>query len=174
MRRDLADVFCTTAEGVRASAPSTGSWWTRSRRRSQWDEYGPKKARVNSAPARPPCDATGRRADAAGARRTKTIGIAYRHVDVALDRAARTREITLAAPEARARESAEMRGAGAELLAAALARELDDAILRPAHQRAGARLLVLRSEGDAGAVLAIDATPRDASDHWFVREVRLY
>ncbi len=55
-----------------------------------------------------------------------------------------------------------------------LARELDDAILHLRLNEPTLGLIVLRSEGDAAAVLAVDETLEARKDDWLVREIRLY
>ena len=54
-----------------------------------------------------------------------------------------------------------------------LARELDDAILHLRINEPELGLLVLRSEGDADAVLAADALLEAHASDWLVREIRL-
>ena len=55
-----------------------------------------------------------------------------------------------------------------------MARELDDAILHLRLNEPTLGLIVLRSEGDAAAVLAADELLEAHKDDWLVREIRLY
>jgi benzoyl-CoA-dihydrodiol lyase len=54
-----------------------------------------------------------------------------------------------------------------------MARELDDALLHLRFNETGLGLLVLRTEGDPGAVLAADALLEVHAEDWLVREIRL-
>ena len=51
-----------------------------------------------------------------------------------------------------------------------MARELDDAILSMRTNELDIGTWLLKTEGDAAAVLAADATLARHQDHWFVRE----
>jgi benzoyl-CoA-dihydrodiol lyase len=51
-----------------------------------------------------------------------------------------------------------------------MARELDDAILTMRTNEPAIGTWVLRTEGDIGAVLAVDASLRQHAQHWLVRE----
>ena len=98
VRRDLADVFCTTVEGVRADRAKEWKLVDHIAKPQQFAADG-QGARARSSPRR----ATGRRG-AHGialtplARTIDDAGYHYRHVDVAIDRTARTATITLRAP----------------------------------------------------------------------------
>ncbi|NUU24459.1 MAG: benzoyl-CoA-dihydrodiol lyase, partial [Streptomycetaceae bacterium] len=101
--------------------------------------------------------------------------IAYRHVTVDLDRAARTATLTVAAPNTPVpADAAAAQSEGAAFWPLAVTRELDDAIL---HLRTNENTLgtwVIKTAGDADAVLAHDAFLTAHADHWFVNEVRHY
>jgi benzoyl-CoA-dihydrodiol lyase len=100
-------------------------------------------------------------------------GYHYSFVDVTVDRAARRATLTVRGPqmaEPNALEHIIARGAAWWPLA--MARELDDALLLLRTNEPELGLLVLRTEGDAGAVLAADRAMDDHRDQWFVREVR--
>ena len=172
VRRDLADVFCSTEEGVRG------------RRAVEWrlvDEVVPPSAwearvrdRALEAAAR-----LDRPRDAKGVpltpldRRIEEDAVVYSSVRVALDRAGGRATVTALGPEA---------GPPADLDAARdagfwplrMARELDDAILHLRLNEPELGLLVLRTEGEAEPVLAHDAFLEAHKADWFVREVRLY
>ncbi|MGH6989290.1 MAG: enoyl-CoA hydratase-related protein, partial [Stellaceae bacterium] len=120
VRRDLADLFCTTAEGVRAD---------RAREWKLVDAIAPpqrftaavaERARALARPrgekgvALTPLD-----------RLIDDAGYHYRFVDVVLDRAARTATLTVTAPD----HVGAVEDEGAGWWPLAMARELDDAIL---------------------------------------------
>ena len=80
--------------------------------------------------------------------------IRYEHVEVAIDRAGRSATITLKAPGgAQPADVAAIEAAGADWYPLQMARQLDDAILHAAHQRARARHLDPEDRGDVDAVL---------------------
>jgi benzoyl-CoA-dihydrodiol lyase len=168
VRRDLADVFCTTEEGVRG------------RRAVQWrlvDEVVPPSAWEAAVAERA-------RGFAAAAGRPRGPGIVltplnrrisggaleYDFVQVALDHDARRATILLRGP---AELPAEIHAAGASFWPLVVARELDDALLHLRLNEPELGLIVIRSEGDPARVLAADALLEARKDDWLVREVRL-
>ena len=174
VRRDRADFFCTTAEGMRG------------KRAVDWrlvDELvpGSRFEAAVSARAHEFASRTDRPKDATGialAPLERTIDgdtIAYPHVSVALDRAAATATITIRAPAAAPpADAAGIAAAGTAFWPLALARELDDAIM---ELRFNERLIgtwVFRTEGDAALVEAADKALLDNADDWLVREITLY
>jgi len=170
VRRDLADVFCTTIEGVRAD------------RALAWhlvDAIARPKdfAATVSARARALAQASGRRPGEVGIalpplqRTIDTAGLHYPNVDVALDRGARVATFTLRAPAVPGPESeAAIQAAGAAWWPLAAARELDDAILLLRSNELAVGTWLLRSQGDPEVVLAIDRILAANAAHWLVRE----
>jgi benzoyl-CoA-dihydrodiol lyase len=168
VRRDLADLFCTTAEGVRAD------------RALQWGLVdtvaAPQKftAAVKER-AQALAHASDRPDHAAGVKLPpleRTIddsGYRYRCVDVAFDRAARVATLTIKAPETSevSLETAIHQGAGWWPLQ--MARELDDAILMLRLNEPELGTLVLKTRGDRMMVLAHDAVLMGETQNWFVR-----
>jgi benzoyl-CoA-dihydrodiol lyase len=171
VRRDHADVFCTTEEGVKG------------RRAVEWrlvDAVLPN-SRLEDAVA------TKAREWAAGADGTSG-GIAltplapgvsdshrdYRHVAVAFDRDARLATIVLRGPaDPPPASTDEMVARGAAFWPLQLARELDDAILAIRFNELDVAAMVFKSEGDARAVLDHDAFLDAHAAHWLAREIRL-
>jgi benzoyl-CoA-dihydrodiol lyase len=174
VRRDRADVFCSTEEGVRG------------RRAVEWrlvDEVVPPSAWDAKLRERALelADLSDRPADAKGIvltplqRSFSDEGVVYPHVRVAFDRAARLVTITVLGPDAPLpRDAAGIHADGAAFWPLALARELDDAILHLRLNEPTLGLIVLRSEGDPAAVLAADELLDAHKDDWLVREIRLY
>ena len=171
VRRDLADVFCTTAEGVRAD------------RAKGWrlvDRVAPP-ARFQDLVAERAADlATGsdRPADPGGVplapleRSINERGYHYRWVAVDIAADDRTATVTVLGPngEAAPGDLAEIVAAGARWWPLAMARELDDALLmlRANHHEIGT--LALKTSGNLDAVLTCDAAMAAHRDNWFVRE----
>ena len=174
VRRDRADFFCTTGEGVRG------------RRALEWklvDELVPRSRLDDAVASRAAALAEGsdRPADAKGIalpRLERTVdddGIAYRHVHVTLDQAQGTATLTVAAPEAPPpAETDAIHAAGADFWPLALARELDDALLHLRFNEPALGTWILKTTGDAEHVAAADAALAASADDWLVREITLY
>ena len=174
VRRDRADVFCCTEEGVRG------------RRAVEWrlvDEVVPPSAWEAKLNERAQALAAGsdRPVDAKGIvltplpREFSDVGVTYSHVRVVVDRTQRLVTLTVLGPSGPVPgDLAGVHAAGASFWPLVVARELDDAILHLRLNEAELGLIVLRSEGDAAAVLAADELLEAYKGDWLVREIRLY
>ena len=170
VRRDRADLFCTNADGLRAA------------RAKEWrliDGFAPPSAfaalvreRAEALAAGSPRDPDARGITLGPLQRTVTAeGIRYRYVDVRYDRAARSAALTVFAPSHPQPETpADILAAGDAWWPLAFARELDDAILMLRTNEPELGLIVLRTEGDPAAVLAVDRVLDAHRAHWLVRE----
>jgi benzoyl-CoA-dihydrodiol lyase len=170
VRHDLADIFCTTSEGVRGSKAVDWRLVDAVAKPQQFAAAVSERAARLAAQSDRPADAKGvslprvERTDSAD-------GIGYTHVNVAIDRAKRNATITLKAPSgAQPTDIAGIEAAGAAWYPLQMARELDDAILNLRTNELDIGTWVLKTEGDAAAVLANDALMLAHKDHWFVRE----
>jgi benzoyl-CoA-dihydrodiol lyase len=169
VRRDLADVFCTTAEGVRADRAKAWKLVDHVAKPQQFAEMVKARAlELAKSSDRPGGQGV---ALTPLARRDDESGYHYSCVEVHLNRAARTATITIAGPEGAQPQTAEqMLAAGADWWPLKLARELDDAILSLRHNELEIGLWLLKTRGSADAVLATDAALEANAKHWFVRE----
>jgi benzoyl-CoA-dihydrodiol lyase len=170
IRRDLADVFCTTAEGFGG------------KKAKEWglvDDVVPPRVFPEKVQERALALAqqTDRPKDAKGVALTplrRTLdekGLHYEHVDVAIDADARTITITVAAPGAEeVTELDAILDRGAQWWPLAMARELDDAILHLRTNVREAGIWILKTRGDRDAMLRLDRALDQHKDHWFVRE----
>jgi benzoyl-CoA-dihydrodiol lyase len=171
VRRDLADVFCTTAEGVRADRAKTWRLVDRVAPPARFHELVAERARALAAGSDRPADAEG---IALGPleRNIRDHGYRYRWVEVELAPEDGTATLTVTGPRGGAAPGAlaDIIAAGARWWPLAMARELDDALLmlRANHHQIGTWLL--KTSGELDAVLACDATMLAHHDHWFVRE----
>jgi benzoyl-CoA-dihydrodiol lyase len=172
VRRDLADVFCTTAEGVKGKRAVRWGLVDAIAPRSKFRDAVTERASelAEASPAR----------SESGIRLTplvKTVDedrIEYEHVCVEIDRAARTATLTMNAPaEAGPASADEIRSLGASWWPLAAFRELDDALCHLRVNEPAVGLILLRTAGDPDAVLAIDTMLDELSGDWFVSEVRL-
>jgi benzoyl-CoA-dihydrodiol lyase len=178
VRRDRADLFCATEEGVRG--PRAAQWRLVDEvvPPSAWDDTVGERALALAAASDRPMDAIGGGGGGVALppldRRLTDSAIEYRHIRVALDRARRIANVTILGPSPELpAELAGIHRAGAEFWPMAMARELDDAILHLRFNEPELGIIVFRSEGDAAAVLAADRLLAAYADDWFVREVRL-
>jgi len=170
VRRDLADVFCSTSEGVRADRAKQWKLVDHIARPQQFAEA--VKARVSALAAQSSRPGTGR--GVALTPLTRSIDDAayhYGNVDVAIDRKARTATLTVSAPaQPQPQDLAGIHAAGAQWWPLQMARELDDAILMLRTNELDIGTWVLKTRGDEKAVLACDAALTRHRDDWFVRE----
>lgn len=170
VRRDLADVFCTTAEGVRADRAKAWGLVDHVAVPARFRERTLERAQALAATSDRPEGAAGVELTPLH-RVLDDAGYHYGHVDVAIDRAVRTATVTVRAPAvAGPGDVAGILAEGARWWPLAMARELDDAILLLRANETGIGTLVLKTEGAAANVLAADAALLAHAGHWFVRE----
>ena len=172
VRRDHADVFCTTEEGVKG------------KRAVAWrlvDEVVPQ-SKLDAAAAeraRELAERSQRQANGGGIKLTplqrKFDGdvIDYTCVNVAIDRAGQSATITLHGPDRDApADSGVLAKLAADFWPLRLARELDDAILHLRNNEFEIGTLIFKSTGDVARVLAYDAFLAENASHWLVNEIR--
>jgi benzoyl-CoA-dihydrodiol lyase len=177
VRRDRADVFCTTEEGIKG------------KRAVEWrlvDEVIPG-SKLEAAVAQRAKDFAARSFRAAGAegaalkgialapleRERSADGVEYGAVSVEFQRGARLATITLRGPDAPPPASADaMVEQGAAFWPLRLARELDDAILDIRANEFDVAAILFKSSGDPAQVLAYDRFLDANKEHWLAREIR--
>jgi benzoyl-CoA-dihydrodiol lyase len=171
VRRDLADLFCTTVEGVRGQRARDWGLVDAIVKPQRFDEFIQQRAQALAAASKRPKAAAGVALPALE-RVTHAQGIRYRYVDVRLDGATRRVELTISAPDSDVPDSIDaMLAAGARWWPLQMARELDDAILNLRSNYLDYGVWVLKTRGAAAAVLATDAFLLEHRKQWFVREV---
>ena len=170
VRRDLADVFCTSADGVRGEKARAWGLVDHIASPNAFPARVRERAEALAAGSIRPESAEGIRLEALE-RTIDDAGYHYRYVDVVFDRAGRAARLTLRAPaEAAELTQDEIVAAGARWWPLALALELDDAILMLRTNAPELGLWVVRSEGDPAAVLAADRGLVEHQGHWLARE----
>jgi benzoyl-CoA-dihydrodiol lyase len=171
VRHDLADIFCTTNEGVRGQRAVDWRLVDAVAKPAQFAQVVQERAQTLAARSDRPAGAKGV-ALVPLRRRIEADAIRYTHVDVQIDRARRTATFTVKAPAAaQPADIAGIEAAGAAWWPMQMARELDDAILEMRTNELDIGTWLLKTEGDAQAVLACDAALQAHQGHWFVREV---
>lgn len=169
VRHDLADIFCTSVEGVRGQRAVDWRLVDAVAKPAVFAQAVRERAERLAAQSDRPADARG--VALPPLQRTwGADGVTYRHVEVAIDRARRVATLTVRAPaEPQPTDIAGIEAAGADWWPLAMGRELDDAILHLRTNELTIGTWVLRTEGDAAAVLACDDALQAHAGHWFVR-----
>jgi len=169
VRRDRADVFCTTAEGIKGKRAKDWGLIDHVVSRSAWDRTVAERARALAARqtvargpafALPPLEP-----------RWDGHAVTYRHVELAVDPAARTANLLVRGP-AEAEDPDRLAAAGVEPWSLRAFRELDDALLRLRFDLPEIGVVTVRTKGAPGHVAAADEALARSSTG-FAREVRL-
>ena len=170
VRHDLADIFCTTSEGVRGQKAKDWRLVDAIAKPAQFAATVRDHAlRLAAASSRP--NAARGVALAPLERVLEADALRYPRVTVSIDRAARTASFTVKGPAgAQPSNVAGIETAGAAWYPLALARELEDAILWMRTNELEIGTWLVRTEGDVAAVLAMDAVLLANREHWLVRE----
>ncbi len=174
VRRDRADFFCTTTEGLRGQ------------RALDWglvDELAPRSrlaasAQVRAAEFARQSDRPGDGQGIALTPLTKSVeadSIAYDFLTIELDRAQGLARLIVQAPvDAPPQELAAIHAAGVTFWPLALARALDDAILHLRFNEPELGTWVLCSRGSTDHVRLADTVLLAHQSDWLVREITLY
>ncbi len=174
VRHDLADIFCTTTEGVRGARAKEWRLVDAVVKSQQFGDAVKRRALELAAQSdRPSSGAVGARGVALTPlkRAVDEAGYRYELLDVSIDRGARRATLTVRAPSAPQPQGIDnIVAAGCSWWPLQMARELDDAILMLRTNQIDIGTWVLKTRGDADAVLAADAALDEHRDHWFVRE----
>lgn len=170
VRHDLADIFCTTSEGVRGQRAVDWRLVDVLAKPAQFAETVTQRVAALTVDSLRPTDASGVALPRLERDDTPT-GLRYEYVTVDLDHEGRTATITVKAPtSAQPTDIAGIEAAGAAWWPVAMGRQLDDAILNLRTNELELGTWLLKTEGDASQVLAVDATLLSHQNHWFVRE----
>lgn len=170
VRHDLADIFCTSVEGVRGQRAVDWRLVDAIAKPAQFAEVVQQRATALGEGSPRPASAQGIQL-ARLQREQSPEGLHYRHVSVQIDRSKRSATITVKAPRGEQPGSIEaIENAGAAWWPLAMGRELDDAILHLRTNELDVGTWILRTEGDARAVLAADQSLMAHKDHWLVQQ----
>jgi len=170
VRHDRADIFCTSVEGVRGQRAVDWRLVDSIAKPAQFAAAVHERAASLAQGSARPAGAKG--VPLARLEREESVDrLAYEHVVVEMERARRTATITVRAPKgAQPGNIGAIEAAGASWWPLAMARQLDDAILTLRTNELELGTWILKTEGDAAAVLAADRALLANRDHWFVRE----
>ncbi|QQX86773.1 benzoyl-CoA-dihydrodiol lyase [Cupriavidus necator] len=170
VRHDLADIFCTTTEGVRGQRAKDWRLVDDIAKPAVFAQKVQERALALAAQSDRPADGKGV-ALAPIERTIEADALRYTHVAIEIDRAGRTATFTVKAPTGTQPQNIDdIVEAGAAWYPLQLARELEDAILSMRTNELDIGTWLIKTSGDAAAVLATDATLLAHKDHWLVRE----
>ena len=172
VRRDRADFFCTTEEGIKG------------KRAVDWrlvDKVAPRSA-LNEIAARKAAEFAARSDRSAAAHGGITLRplvrtiegerITYPHITVELDRAHSAAVFRIEGPAEPAPAQVDQAIAlGCEFWPLAFARELEDAILHLRFNEDTIRTWIFRTEGDLARVKSHDDFLSAHADDWLIREI---
>jgi len=171
VRRDIADDFSTLTEGVRGKRAVEGRFVDAVYPTSKFQESVAKHAQALAAQSDRPAAGPG-----------ITLGplapaidgdvIHYKYVKGSIDRAKRTCELTISAPDsAQPASGDEYVKAGDSSWAVRAFREFDDALLRLRLNEPEIGTVIVRAIGDPEAVIAVDEVLHANASHWAIREI---
>ena len=171
VRRDLADVFGTVAEGVKGrravewrlvdAVYPTSQFKQRVASRATELAAGSDRPSAGPGIVLGPLDAT-----------ISPDAIEYSHVSLAIDRTRRVATLTVKGPQTPPPATPEaIQDAGDQFWPLRAFRELDDAVLRLRHNQPAIGTIVIRTAGDPAQVLAVDDALIAHQHHWLVREI---
>jgi benzoyl-CoA-dihydrodiol lyase len=170
VRHDLADIFCTTTEGVRGQKAKDWRLVDDIAKPAQFAARVQERALQLAAQSDRPADGKGV-ALTPLARTIEADALRYTHVTVQIERSKRTATFTVKAPSGvQPADIAGIEAAGAAWYPLQMARELEDAILSMRTNELDIGTWLIKTEGEASAVLALDATLQAHRKHWLVRE----
>jgi benzoyl-CoA-dihydrodiol lyase len=171
VRRDHADMFCTNADGVKGQRAKDWRLVDDVVKTQQFAEHVKQRAAQLAERSDRPTNAKG--IELTPLERTiDESGRHYKYVNAEFDREARTVTLTVHAPESTETTTLEsVLALGATWWPLQMARELDDAILSLRTSEADLGLWIIRTAGDASAVLKMDEFILANQGNWFVREV---
>jgi benzoyl-CoA-dihydrodiol lyase len=171
VRRDLADVFGTVAEGVKGKRAVEWRLVDAVFPTSQFKQRVATRAQELAAQSDRPANAAGVTLTPLTPK-VSDSAITYSAVDVQFDRDKRAATLTVTGPEAAQPATlAEIAAAGDQFWPLRAFRELDDALLRLRVSEPMIGTIVLKTRGDQQAMLALDALLLAHESHWLVREI---
>ena len=170
VRHDLADLFCTSVEGVRGQKAKDWRLVDDIAKAVDFARKVQTRALELAAHSDRPADGKGVVLKPLN-RAVEADALRYTNVTVEIDRAKRTATWTVKAPTgAQPSDIAGIEAAGADWFPLVMARELEDAILMMRTNELDIGVWLIKTEGDAAAVQAMDATLLANQNHWLVRE----
>jgi benzoyl-CoA-dihydrodiol lyase len=167
VRRDQADFFCTTAEGIKGKRAVEWRLVDQVVPRSKFASVVAERAKALAAQSDRPSDGKGLKLSALEPKVTAT-SVEYRFVSLKLEPHHRLATLTVRGPEAA--PPADGNGLDNDAWSLRAFRELDDALLRLRINHLDIGTVLLKTAGDAKKVMQWDAFLDRHRTHWLVRE----
>jgi len=180
VRRDIADLFCTKAEGFRLRDALKMRLVDGGFAKSKWEAGVAERAAAVVAEAGGVRSEHGIGLEPLDLTRTSTPEaetFAWPHVTLDVHRAERKATLTVQGPDSQAPESADdLHKQGCQAWAVAAFRALDAALLELRFNHPNVGLILLQTHGSAPLVLAHDTalTVLRAQGDWLAREIQLF
>jgi benzoyl-CoA-dihydrodiol lyase len=174
VRRDRADFFCTTEEGIRGRRAVEWRLVDEVVTRGQLREAALRHATECAARSSRPAAGSGVTLRPL-ARRFDDNQIVYDHLTIAIDRTRALAELTIRGPREGAPATIEdLASMGDVAWPLKVAHELDDAILHLRFNEEATGIWVFRTLGEGRLVEGYDKLLLDNRDHWLANEIILY
>jgi benzoyl-CoA-dihydrodiol lyase len=174
VRRDRADVFCSTEEGIRGAKAVDWRLVDEVVPNSKWKDAVAARAKELAKKSDRPGNAKGIKLTPIE-RKIETDRVSYKHVNVEIDRERGIANVTVRGPSEPPPVSVKKAHAqGAAFWPLAMWRELEDAVLHLRLNEPKIGVILFRSEGDAKTALAHDALVLDGNGDWLMREIQHY
>jgi benzoyl-CoA-dihydrodiol lyase len=171
VRRDLADVFGTVAEGVKGRRAVEWRLVDAVFPTSQFKDRVAKRAKDLAAQSDRPLDGRGIALTPLNPAITDEA-IRYSHVTLEFDRGKRSGTLTITGPQSDQPTTPDaIVAAGDRFWPLRTFRELDDALLRLRMNEPAIGTVIVKTVGDLSRVLAVDSALWANRQHWLVREV---
>ncbi|MGA8591418.1 MAG: 2,3-epoxybenzoyl-CoA dihydrolase [Pseudolabrys sp.] len=173
VRRDRADFFCSTEEGLRGAKAVDWRLVDEVVPPSKWKDA--VAAREHELAKRSDRHISGGIKLTPLQRKVEDARISYSHVEVEVERARSVAIVTVRGPMQPAPVSVDAAHAlGDKFWPLTVARELEDAILHLRVNEPSINVVLLRTDGNAQAVLEHDDFLAKANGDWLMREIRHY
>ena len=174
VRHDLADLFCTSVEGVRGQKAKDWRLVDEIAKPQVFAQKVQERAMALAAQSDRPAGAKGVLLTPLQCS-VEADALRYGFVTVEIDRAKRVASFTVKAPalvpeKAQPSTPEAIVDAGVAWWPLQMGRELEDAILQMRTNELDIGTWLIKTQGDAAAVLASDATMLAHKNHWLVRE----
>jgi benzoyl-CoA-dihydrodiol lyase len=174
VRRDLADVFGTVAEGIKGKRAVewrlVDAVYPTSQFKARVAVRAEELARGSDRPARGPGISLGPLDPRVG-----DDSVHYSTVALEIDRDKRVATLAVKGPDGAEPTTPEaILAAGDRFWPLRAFRELDDALLRLRINEPLIGTVIIKTQGDTARLLAVDATLATHADHWLVHEIVLF
>ena len=174
VRRDLADVFCSTEEGVKGKRAKDWKLVDDVVPNTKFAETALMRAKEMAAKSTRPDGAKGIELTPLERKFDDKGGVIYSTLEVEIDRDKRLATLTIHGPGEDAPASIDaLHAEGAASWVLRAARELDDAILHLRNNEYEIGVLVFRTQGDPAKVASHEKLLLDNRQHWLANEILL-